>query len=420
MQYKAKKIDLSIRDIGLSLNDVFKQGLDWIACEGARLILTIALQEEITAFLERGYYERNDKVGYRNGYRARCVQCGSGEIDLSVPKVTGADRSFRSHVLHAWRRKSEALLEVIPALYVEGLSTRDFRRALKPLWGESGLSRSTISRANQVLKESFEAWRKRDLSQEDIQYLFLDGYYLGVRRGTKEKEGLLIAHGISRNGRRVLLALAYGGRESTESWRAVLHDLIERGLKVPALVISDGNPGLLRALSDIWPDVPHNGCAVHKVRNVLARVPRKRRDEVKSHLAKIFHAAGLEDALLAARNFSQRYQKELPTAVSILARNLADYLTFYRYPEVHWKRIRTTNVLERVLREVRRRTDVIGRFPDEKSALALVFGVIEQERLKWHGIKMNQELNDRIASISNELRKKPLVIEWADQLAAIA
>lgn len=386
--------------------------------EGARILLEVAMEEEVTEFLERHRYERNSEAppGYRNGKKRRKVQCGAGEIEIRRPKITGAEREFRSKVLSRWKRKSDALMQVIPLLYLEGLSTRDFKRALKPLWSESGLSRSSISRANRVIKDSFEEWRKRDLSGEEVLYLFLDGYYLGVRMGVKEKEGVLIAHGVRRDGSRVLLGVYLGGRESTESWKWVINDLTERGLRPPKLVITDGNPGLLRALKDIWPEVPNQRCIVHKVRNVLARVPKKHREEVKRAVDKIFHATTLEDALSWADEFHRKYGKLFPTATEVLARGLKDCLTFFRYPERHWKRIRTSNVLERAFREIRRRTDVVGRFPNEMSALSMIFGVLEGDRLKWKGLRIGEEEKRQVEAAVIHLYREPIVIKWAEIL----
>jgi transposase-like protein len=382
--------ELTIADLGLSLKELQGQPLELFAREGARILLTAGLEAEVTEFLSRSRYQRSqgELRGYRNGHRERRVKCAAGEIAVASPRVADTVEAFRSQLLGAWERHSRAVEEILPLLYVEGLSTRDFRRALKPLWGESGLSRSSISRANQALKVSFENWRRRDLSEEDILYLFLDGIYLGVRTGTREKEALLIAHGINRQGKRVMLHLSLGGRESTASWKGVVHDLVGRGLRPPKLIISDGNPGLLRAIKDSWPEVPRQRCTVHRIWNVLARVPRKRQEEIKKALRRVFYAACLEDAQAEAKNFLGRYGREFPIACEVLSQHLGECLTFYRFPQRHWKNIRTANVLERAFKEVRRRTNVIGRFPGEKAALAVVFGVLEEERLKWQGVRM--------------------------------
>jgi len=265
--------DLTMSELGLSLEELAGQPLEVFAREGAKLLLMVGLEEEVTAALMRRPYERSQGkvVGYRNGHRNRQVSCGAGVIEVPVPRVSDTEETFRSQLLEAWQRRSKLLEETIPLLYVEGLSTRDFKRALKPLWGKSGLSRSSVSRANKALKEAFNNWRRRDLSLEDIIYLFLDGIYLGVRGNSRNKEAVLVAHGITREGERVVLHLSLGGRESTESWKGVLNDLIERGLGRPQLLITDGNPGLLKAIKDVWPEVPRQRCAVHRIRKRRSR-----------------------------------------------------------------------------------------------------------------------------------------------------
>jgi transposase-like protein len=335
-----------------------------------------------------------------------------------MPRISDTEEAFRSQLLGAWQRRSRLLEETIPLLYIEGLSTRDFKRALSPLWGQSGLSRSSISRVNKALKEAFNNWRHRDLSLEEIVYLFLDGIYLGVRGNNRQKEAVLVAHGINRAGKRVVLHLSLGVREGTESWKGVLNDLVERGLKSPQLIITDGNPGLLKAINDIWPEVPRQRCAVHRIRNVLARVPKKRQDEVREALHRIFYAACLEDARDQARQFLTRYGREFPSAAETLTRHLEECLTFYRFPERHWKHIRTSNVIERAFREVKRRTKVIGRFPNETSALVMVFSILEEERAKWQKVMMRAENIAWIEEASKALEQEPIRLEFLEEALA--
>jgi len=406
--------------LGISLEELQGHSLELLATEGARLLLKVAMEEEVVEFLGRVPYERkgSEGRGYRNGHRERGVRCASGEIGLSVPRVSDTVEPFRSGLLRAWQRRSEVMDEVLPLLYLEGLSTRDFRRALRPLWGKSGLSKSTISRANGALKEAFKSWRERDLSLEEIVYLFLDGVYLGVRQASQRKEAVLVAHGISREGKRVVLHISLGGKESAESWRSVLHDLEERGLKPPQLIISDGNPGLLRAIADIWPKVLRQRCIVHRIWNVLARVPKKRQEAVKKALHRIFYAPCLEDAQQEAERFVARYGKEYTTAVEVLGAHLEECLTFYKFPERHWKHIRTSNVLERSFREVKRRTNVIGRFPTEIAALSVVFGILEEERMGWHRVKMKAEDIAWIEEAIKSLDTDPITAEAFQVVAA--
>jgi len=408
--------ELTMADLGLCLEELKDQPLELFAREGAKLLLTVALEEEVTDFLKRRPYERNQvpTCGYRNGHRERQVACGAGEIEIAVPRVSDTREAFHSQLLKAWQRRSELLEEVIPLLYVEGLSTRDFRRALKPLWGESGLSRSTVSRANRALREAFHNWRHRDLSGEEIIYLFLDGIYLGVRGSSREKEAVLIAHGINSEGKRIVLHMSLGVKESTRSWKAALEDIVGRGLKPPRLIITDGNQGLLRALGEIWPEVPRQRCVIHRMRNVLARVPKKRQDEVRKALNRIFHAACLEDAREEVRRFLSLYSREFPTATETLAKHLEECLTYYRFPERHWKHIRTSNVIERSFKEVKRRTNVVGRFPGELSALMVVFGILEEERLKWQRVRIRAEDIAWIEEASKALEQEPIRLEFLE------
>jgi putative transposase len=409
--------DLTMSELGLSLEELAGQPLELFAREGAKLLLTVALEEEVTESLMRRPYERSQGkvVGYRNGHRDRQVSCGAGVIEVPVPRVSDTEEIFRSQLLEAWQRRSKLLEETIPLLYVEGLSTRDFKRALKSLWGKSGLSRSSVSRANKALKEAFDNWRRRDLSLEDIIYLFLDGIYLGVRGNSRGKEAVLVAHGITRQGKRIVLHLSLGGRESTESWKGALNDLVERGLRRPQLIVTDGNQGLLKAIKDVWPEAPRQRCAVHRIRNVLARVPKKRQDEVRKAVTRIFYAACLDDARDEARQFLSRYSLGFPTACEVLAKHLEECLTFYRFPERHWKHIRTSNVIERSFKEVKRRTRVVGRFPNETSALVMVFSLLEEERMKWQKVGMKAEDIAWIEEASRSLEREPIRLEFLEE-----
>jgi len=409
--------ELTMANLGLSLEELNGQPLEMLAREGARLILSVAMEEEVADYLGCQRYERNQgcRRGYRNGHRARQVSCGAGEIEVAMPRVSDTKEAFHSQLLEVWQRRSRLLEETIPLLYIEGLSTRDFKRALSPLWGKSGLSRSSISRANKALKEAFNNWRHRDLSLEEIVYLFLDGIYLGVRGNSRQKEAILVAHGINREGKRIVLHLSLGVREGTESWKGGLNDLVERGLKSPQLIITDGNPGLLKAINDVWPEVPRQRCAVHRIRNVLARVPKKKQAEVKKALHRIFYAACLDDGRDEAMQFLSHYSKEFPSATEALARHLEECLTFYRFPEHHWKHIRTSNVIERVFKEVKRRTRVVGRFPNETSALVMVFSVLDEERLKWQKVRMRAEDIAWIEEAAKALEQEPIKLEFLEE-----
>lgn len=399
---------------GVDMDGLIEGGLDAFARQGAKLLLEASMAAEVAEFLGRQAYERGgEEGGYRNGHRLRRLTCGAGRIELKMPKVTGAEEGFSLKTLPAYQRTSPEIEKVLPLLYAEGLSTRDFRRALGKFWGESGLSRTSVSRANKELYRQFEAWRRRDLSGVKVLYLFLDGYYERVRFGSKGKEGILIAHAILEDGKRELLGVMLGPKESEEAWKGLLEDLDRRGLKAPCLVVIDGNGGLIKALKTVWPKVLCQRCTAHKTRNVLARVPSSHQARVKKDLAAIFHATDFDSAVRAVNHFLAKYGEEFPTACETLARDLNDCLTFYKLPEAHWKRIRTSNVLERAFKEVRRRTRVVEHFPNERSALTLVWACLEQERMNWRGVKMSPKLIALVQTAQEELAKQPIGVKSA-------
>lgn len=389
--------------------------MEAFARQGAKLLLEVSMAAEVSEFLGRTRYERDGGGGYRNGHRLRKLTCGSGQIELEVPKVTGAGAAGKLSLqsVPAWQRTSPDIEKVLPLLYAEGLSTRDFSRALGEFWAGAGLSRSSASRANEELYRQCAAWRRRDLSKLRVLYLFLDGYYERVRFGSDGKEGILVAHAILEDGSRELLGLMLGPKESEAAWKRLLEDLDGRGLGPPRLAIIDGNGGLIKALKAVWPKVLRHRCTAHKTRNVLDCVPQKHQARVKKALGEIFHATDLDAARRAVDAFLSAFGDEFPTACETLARDIEDCLSFYKFPEAHWKRIRTSNALERVFKEVRRRTRVVEHFPNERSALTLVWACIETDRMKWRGVRIDAKLLQAVDRAAEELARNPIRIESA-------
>jgi transposase-like protein len=382
-------------------------------------MLEAALETEVESFLGRKRYRRGNRTreGYRNGSSERTVKTLAGEVTVRKPKVRDTDEAFESGILRAWQRRSDELSALIPGLYLEGLSTRDFRRALGVFWGESGLSGSTVSRLNQKLHEEFEAWRRRDLSQEGLVFLYLDGIYAGVRFGTSEKEAVLVAHGIRTDGSRCVLSICFGGRESAASWSEVLHDLESRGLPIPYLVISDGNPGLIKAIREVWPDVPRQRCIVHRTRNILDKMPKSLHEEARKALNRIWYAEDLDASIAAAKAFVKKYGRSYKSAIDCLLEGLPDCLTFFRFPEEYRKRIRTSNPLERTFKEVRRRTKVVGRFPSESSALAVIYGILTIEAGKWRGLTFGPATIVELHQVSEHLKTEPISVDLKQEAA---
>lgn len=416
---KQKPPVVAIEKLGLELGPIEGDAVEELARYGARLILSSYVHAEVEAHLGAGWYEHAaERQGRRNGRRERGVSCGVGKVMIDYPKLRGCATPFQSAVLAAWQRKSQTLVATLPSLYVEGLSTRDYERALAPLWQGTGLSRSTVSRANTQIAEAFEQWRRRSLAEESIRYLYLDGHFEGVRMGTSGKEAILVAHGVRADGRRVLLGVWLGCHEDTASWKLALQDLVERGLHQPWLIISDGNPGMIRAVREIWPKALRQRCIVHRIRNVLARIPKGEQPTIRKALNRIFYAPSEAEALAQARRFAEQWTNLYPEAVVTLGRNLADCLAFFRLPPRHWKRIRTSNTLERLFREVRRRTRVIGRLPNETAALSLVWAVMDPAARRWHGLIMDAYHQDKLQEGIHSLEANPIRIEGFDDLLA--
>jgi transposase-like protein len=310
---------------------------------------------------------------------------------MAMPQVRGAGRPFHSRLLPPYLTRVPELEELIPLLYLHGLSTRRVRKALGKLLGQRGLSKTTVVRLTQKVVEAFQIWRQRDLSSLQVLYLFLDGIRLGVRRGTREKEAILVAHAVLANGHREVLAVALGSRESTRAWADLLEDLKRRGLPEPLLIITDGGGGLLAAVEAHFPEVPRQHCTKHKLANVLEKVPKGSQDEVGDAARRVLYASTLAQAQEALALFERAYRRRFPSAVECLQRDLPACWTYYRFPLSHWKRIRTTNVLERSFREVRRRVRQIGRFQDELRALAMVHALLQEAQAGWQALSMSGE-----------------------------
>jgi len=348
-EYRKSKGLASVSEVDLSELErlsVEEHPLDLVARVGAQMLLEAAIEAE--AALGRSRYERlgEDRQGYRNGVRTRRLTSGVGELELNVPRVCGTGEPFRSQVLPAYTRILPKVTQILPALYVEGLSPRDFKRALGSSLGKAGLSKSSISRACRKLKAEFAAWRERSLDSIDLLYLFLDGFYVGVRKGSKEKEGILVAHGYCVDGSRVLIAIDMRYRESTVSWKSFLQELVSRGLRMPKLVVCDGNPGLLRAVGEVWPEVAIQRCIAHRIRNILDRVFKAHRESVKKSLREIFYADDEAAARRMADAFVEKWGREFAAATRCLLEQLDACLTFYRFPSEHWKRKGGTESVE--------------------------------------------------------------------------
>lgn len=380
--------------------------LSVMAREGARMMLRVALEEEMTEALGRDLYERTEGArGHRNGYKQRAVKLSCGDVTIAMPKARGLDEPLRSKVLPPYRTRMEELEEAIPLLYMNGLSTRKVKRSLKKVLGSKGLSHQTVSNITSKVVEEFNGWKRRDLSGLSVLYLIMDGIRIGVRAGTAEKEAVLAATAFLEGGRREVLGVSLGNRESSASWKGFLDGLKERGLKDPLLIVVDGCPGALKAIEDAFPGVEVQRCTKHRMENVLEKVLKADREEARDDLRKVFYAPTLEHSKEAARLFEKKWKK-YPSAVECFLTGLENCQTYYRFPSSHWKRIRTTNAIERCFREVRQRVRSIGRFKDEERALATVWWLMKEAQERWYGVRMTKEA----MAILNRLRSEKALL----------
>ena len=368
----------------------------------AQAALQTAMELEVAEFIGRTSYQRReeDQALYRNGYKRRKVATGEGAIELQIPQTRDGAEPFTTKILKAYRRRSETLEALIPQLYVKGLSVRDVSDAMSAVFADAGVSPATASRIGQTIQRDFETWQSRSLSVYDLLYLFVDGMYVKLHADRSEKQPVLIAYGILWDGSKVLLHVGVGDRESYEACLGFLRDMTERGLRAPLLYCSDDCPGLRKALKATWPRSMPQKCQAHKLRNILAKLPRGVQMEMKKQLHAVFYAKDHETGLKKGRALIEAYEDRFPQAMECLAKSLEECLTCLKLPEAHRRRVRTTNGLERLIEEARRRTKVQGVMGGEQAGLSLIYAVTVDVAKRWRGIRITPGDLEKL----NELR----------------
>ncbi len=373
------------------------------ARRGAQLILQRVMEWEVESFLGRGRYERcGDGAlrGYRNGYEPKKVHTAEGSIQLQVPQVRGSLEPFESRWLAAIGKRSSRLLELVPLMYVKGMSQRDIEDALIEALGVDGTGRSVINDVCRSLRNDFERWQDRDLSELQVLYLFLDGIYMKLRPEDKRKVAVLCAYGILWNGHKVLLHMAIGDKESTSCWEAFLDDMKRRGLNMPLLTVMDGNAGVRKAVGIKLRDSLIQRCQVHKMRNILNKLPELARPTLKKLIQAAFTARSYEEGLARGRAIIAEHRDAFPEAIKCLERDLEECLTALKFPLLHRRQIRTTNLLERLFGEGKRRTKSIPRFSSESSGLSLMFAVLVDASEGWRGVKIKPYVEERLKAMT--------------------
>lgn len=372
------------------------QVLEQVTSLSVRLMLQAALEAEVTEFLGRDRYQRGDREreGHRNGYSSLTIKSTAGPIVLERPKLRGTAEAFASRLLGVAVSRTNALEALVISSFVRGLSVRDVEATLEEALGpEAGISKSTVSRICAQIKEEFDAWRHRDLSEIELDVLYVDGSHFRYHPGAKA-EPVLCAWGLTADGKPVLVGLEGAGSESTDAWEGFLHGLVDRGLASPLLVVSDGAPGLIDAIELCFSKALRQRCLVHRVRNLVAKVPKHAEDEVKREFWAIFNdieeapgEAAVAEAKARARKFSAKWRKLYPGMVECFEEDQEALFAHLRLPKAYWSRCRHSNLIERSFGETRRRVKVIGRLPGEQSCLSLCWAVLDRASKGWRGIE---------------------------------
>lgn len=351
-------------------------------CRGAvRATIQVVLDEELERLVGAGPYERSDqRVDVRNGRYPRRVVTTAGEVDLRVGR-TRAGGSATAPLGRYARRRPE-IDAAITQSYVAGVSTRDMAAVTEALL-DKRVGRSTVSRVTRRLEDEVEALRRAPIIGP-VPYLYLDATFVDARWArTVENVSALVAYGIGTDNHRHLLGVHIGASESEASWAELLAELVARGLSGVRLIVRDEHAGLIAAARKILPEVRQQRCTVHLMRNVFSHVPRRHQKRIARELVAVLHADNLNTAKRNLRSFRLRFAKQFPEAVACLERGFADATTYFAFPEEHWMRIRSTNGLERLHGEIKRRTRAIGAFPDRASALRLITAVALQTTTIW-------------------------------------
>ena len=372
--------------------------IDEIVREGARRMLAAALEAEVAAYIAAHageLDERGRRLVVRNGHaEPREVLTSAGAVPVRAPRVndkrvdeaSGERQRFSSAILPAGCRKAPKITEVVPVLYLHGLSSKDFTRALEGFLGtDAGLSAATITRLTVQWQDDARRFADRDLSGVDYVYLWADGIHLTVRLD-EEKLCLLVMIGVRVDGTKELVALTDGYREATESWADLLRDCKRRGMRAPILAVGDGALGFWGALREVFPETREQRCWFHKIANVLAALPKSAHPGAKKALAEIWNAEDREHARRAAAAFKLAYGAKFPKAVAKITDDLDELLAVYDYPAEHWIHLRTTNPIESTFATVRHRTKVTKGPGSKAAGLAMAFKLIEAAQARWRAV----------------------------------
>jgi transposase-like protein len=372
--------------------DDLTSSLDELVSEGARRMLMAGLETEVADYIER-HQELVDEAGHRlvvrNG-RAdeRNLVTGAGALAIRAPRINDRREGhrFSSYILPRYARRSPKVADVLPVLYLRGLSTGDFAPALADFFGtDAGLSATSIGRLLETWGDEYTAFESRDVSGDDFVYVWADGVHFRIRL-EEDRLCCLVVIGVRADGTKELLACSDGYRESTESWADVLRDLKNRGMTAPAVAVGDGALGFWAALGDVFPDTREQRCWVHKTANILDVLPKRLHRSAKAAIHEIYQAETRADANAAIDDFERTYGDKYPKAVAKLTGDRDVLLTFYDYPAAHWVHLRTTNPIESTFATVRARTNVTKGAGTRRRGLVMAYKLLDAAQARWRKV----------------------------------
>ncbi len=387
--------------------------LDDLAREGARRMIAAALEAEVSDYVDQFAEDRDEegkRLVVRNGRaKERGLTLGSGTVRIKAPRVndrrideeTGERERFSSQILPRYARRSPKVTEVLPLLYLHGLSTGDFGPALEDLLGKDarGLSPSSIQRLTESWQAEHAEFRRRELRFHRYAYWFVDGVHVSIRLGEDDRLCLLVVIGVREDGVKELLAVEDGYRESTESWSAVMRDLKERGINEPKLVVGDGALGIWAALRDVFPHARRQACWVHAIANVLDVLPKRLQSRAKTMLHEIMEAPTRSEAGHARQRFREEFDAKYPKAIAKLDRDWQHLTAFYDFPAEHWRHLRTSNAIESSFATVKLRTRVTKGAGSKKAALAMAYKLLDALQVRWRRFNGHELVADVLEGV---------------------
>jgi putative transposase len=381
----------------------FEWGADTIEAEireRVRGMIEAIVEEELESALGAGRSQRagTARTGYRHGARQRQLTTSLGKTTIQLPRArlksaNGTESEWHSRIIGRYQRRTQRVDAALLGTYLSGINTRRLRGALSPLLRGAPLSKDAVSRLVGRLRDEFTVWSGRDLAAEEVCYIFMDGWYPRVRIGKKRtRVPVLVTMGVCADGRRIVLDIRVAGQESEVAWRELIQSLVKRNLGTPALAVIDGNPGLHSALRAQWPEIAIQRCTNHKLRNLLAKAPAHLREELAEDYRRMVYGETREAVEQARVGFLRKWRLRCKAVVSSFEEAGDELFTFLQFPRLQWKALRTTNALERINEEFRRRTKTQASLPGEDAVLLLLYGLLRSGQIVLRRIDGREDL----------------------------